>query len=399
MSIQGNDGFLDLENASLRVTGNVHAEGLKVGSVRLQSAATLQSTTVSGNTTTQMVQFTNPTKGFDVTSNIEVGDANLYVDTTTGRVGVGTNAPMGTLDVKGVLNHTQVANVAQITSNSNVVMEYKLSTRDYETKEPRIALTANSDRGYVASASSSHINFPPNYAFDNVDSTFYQTDETQYVTATGAYQGSNTLNGVNGEWLSLQLPNKIDLSSVHIYPRTSLTSQSADSITIVGSNDGSSWTTLTSVTGLTYTDSSTATIINVNSNTGYKYFAIIAQKVLGTNGGTGSGLGHWALTTLELYGTPFTANVATGTDVVLHTTPNVPKLDFSNVYYDGQDYTSMPALWQTSLGMGSPGPPRVGLVLTPPTKPSHSTGWMTKLQRSSLTPQVLGSTRRVCGSR
>tara|TARA_Y100000385_G_scaffold286640_1_gene349051 strand:+ start:2447 stop:4114 length:1668 start_codon:yes stop_codon:yes gene_type:complete len=101
MSIQGNDGFLDLENASLRVTGNVHAEGLKVGSVRLQSAATLQSTTVSGNTTTQMVQFTNPTKGFDVTSNIEVGDANLYVDTTTGRVGVGTNAPMGTLDVVG----------------------------------------------------------------------------------------------------------------------------------------------------------------------------------------------------------------------------------------------------------------------------------------------------------
>ena len=302
MSIQGNDGFLDLENASLRVTGNVHAEGLKVGSVRLQPAYSLQSVTNISNTTTQMVQFTNPTKGFDVTSNIEVGDANLYVDTTTGRVGVGTNAPMGTLDVKGVLNHTQVANVAQITSNSNVVMEYKLSTRDYETKEPRFALTASSDRGYVASASSSHPSFTPNHAFDNVDSTFYHTDGTQYVTATGAYQGSNTLNGVNGEWLSLQLPNKIDLSSVHIYPRTSLTSQSADSITIVGSNDGSSWTTLTSVTGLTYTDS-TATIINVNSNTGYKYFAIIAQKVLGTNGGTGSGAGHWVLTTLELYGT------------------------------------------------------------------------------------------------
>jgi hypothetical protein len=362
MSIQGNDGFLDLENASLRVTGNVHAEGLKVGSVRLQSAATLQSTTVSGNTTTQMVQFTNPTKGFDVTSNIEVGDANLYVDTTTGRVGVGTNAPMGTLDVKGVLNHTQVANVAQITSNSNVVMEYKLSTRDYETKEPRFALTANSDRGYVASASSSNPSFPPNHAFDNVDSTFYHTDGTQYVTATGAYQGSNTLNGVNGEWLSLQLPNKIDLSSVHIYPRTSLTSQSADSITIVGSNDGSSWTTLTSVTGLTYTNS-TATIINVNSNTGYKYFAIIAQKVLGTNGGTGSGVGHWALTTLELYGTGDngTANVATGTDVVLHTTPNVPKTDFSNVYYDGQDYTSMPATVADKSGNGVTGTPSGGV--------------------------------------
>ena len=95
MSIQGNDGFLDLENASLRVTGNVHAEGLKVGSVRLQPAYSLQSVTNISNTTTQMIQFTNPTKGFDVTSSIEVGDANLYVDTTTGKVGVGTNAPWG----------------------------------------------------------------------------------------------------------------------------------------------------------------------------------------------------------------------------------------------------------------------------------------------------------------
>ncbi|AET43669.1 hypothetical protein MPWG_00182 [Micromonas pusilla virus PL1] len=100
MSIQGNDGFLDLENASLRVTGNVHAEGLKVGSVRLQPAYSLQSVTNISNTTTQMVQFTNPTKGFDVTSNIEVGDANLFVDTTTGRVGIGVSNPSTKLHIR-----------------------------------------------------------------------------------------------------------------------------------------------------------------------------------------------------------------------------------------------------------------------------------------------------------
>ena len=83
------------------MTGNVHAEGLKVGSVRLQPAYSLQSVTNISNTTTQMVQFTNPTKGFDVTSNIEVGDANLYVDTTTGRVGIGTTNPGYKLDVNG----------------------------------------------------------------------------------------------------------------------------------------------------------------------------------------------------------------------------------------------------------------------------------------------------------
>jgi hypothetical protein len=119
MSIQGNDGFLDLENASLRVTGNVHAEGLKVGSVRLQPAYSLQSVTNISNTTTQMVQFTNPTKGFDVTSNIEVGDANLYVDTTTGRVGVGTNLPLAKLDVKG-----DIGLVGNIYSDSNLSVQY-----------------------------------------------------------------------------------------------------------------------------------------------------------------------------------------------------------------------------------------------------------------------------------
>jgi hypothetical protein len=66
-----------------------------------------------------MVQFTNPTKGFDVTSNIEVGDANLYVDTTTGRVGVGTNLPLAKLDVKG-----DIGLVGNIYSDSNLSVQY-----------------------------------------------------------------------------------------------------------------------------------------------------------------------------------------------------------------------------------------------------------------------------------
>ena len=58
---------------------------------------------------------------------------------------------------------------------------------------------------------------------------------------------------------------------------------------------------------------------------------------------------------------PYTANVATGTDVVLHTTPNVPKTDFSNVYYDGQDYTSMPATVADKSGNGVTGTPSGGV--------------------------------------
>jgi hypothetical protein len=50
----------------------------------------------------------------DVDADVEVGAANLYVKTTTGRVGVGTDSPTHTLDVRGT------ANVATVYADSNV---------------------------------------------------------------------------------------------------------------------------------------------------------------------------------------------------------------------------------------------------------------------------------------
>ena len=38
---------------------------------------------------------------FDSTSNLEVGTANLFVDTTTSNVGIGTNLPLAKLHVNG----------------------------------------------------------------------------------------------------------------------------------------------------------------------------------------------------------------------------------------------------------------------------------------------------------
>jgi hypothetical protein len=368
MSIQGNDGFLDLENASLRVTGNVHAEGLKVGSVRLQSAATLQSTTVSGNTTTQMVQFTNPTKGFDVTSNIEVGDANLYVDTTTGRVGVGTNAPMGTLDVKGVLNHTQVANVAQITSNSNVVMEYRRSKK--LIKYPRVAMTSASSGGYTASASSeASATYQAFKAFDNSinfhtdswEGTSSFTASTGYLTSPGT---EPTTNGIAGPWIQIELPHTILLSSwsFRSLKHPSVTNIGRDRSPqdgyLFGSTDGSTWSIIENWTDRTTWEDGKALTFNVSTNTYYyKYFRLVWTRTR-----PGGSYSHLAtVTELQFFGLPEYDPEAHGTDVVLHTTPNVPNTDFSNVYYDGQDYTSMPATVADKSGNGVTGTPSGGV--------------------------------------
>ena len=367
MSIQGNDGFLDLENASLRVTGNVHAEGLKVGSVRLQPAYSLQSVTNISNTTTQMVQFTNPTKGFDVTSNIEVGDANLFVDTTTGRVGVGTNAPMGTLDVKGVLNHTQTANVAQITSNSNVVMEYRRSKK--LIKYPRVYLTSAAQtgsgyEGYIVSQTPATLSGNSNRQawalFDGVlrDKTghagpHFNASGDRYDTS-GNYTGGDSLGGVSGDWIYIRLPNKIQLQSVDLWTRYSDMRNPIDA-TVLGSLNGTNWNVIGSWKNATFTAGESSSF-TINSIQYYDYIGFVFEKIEANSNGK-----YVNIHEIELFGLPEYDPEAHGTDVVLHTTPNVPNTDFSNVYYDGQDYTSMPATVADKSGNGVTGTPSGGV--------------------------------------
>jgi len=93
--MNGNDTFLDVNDAHLRVTsGNVYASAFNLDQIDI----------VMSSNTTSTVNFNNPTKAFNAASNIEVGTANLFVDTTTTRVGVGTASPATTLDVAGDLN-------------------------------------------------------------------------------------------------------------------------------------------------------------------------------------------------------------------------------------------------------------------------------------------------------
>ena len=90
--MNGNDTFLDVNNAHLRVTsGNVYASAFNLDQIDI----------VMSSNTASTVNFNNPTKAFNAASNIEVGTANLFVDTTTSNVGIGTNTPLDTLHVNG----------------------------------------------------------------------------------------------------------------------------------------------------------------------------------------------------------------------------------------------------------------------------------------------------------
>jgi len=208
MSLESPDNTLNVRNAVLKVSR-------------------VEMNTLSANTVTS---------DLTVSGNVQVGTANLFVDTVSSNVGIGTNAPMGTLDVKGVLNHTQVANVAQITSNSNVVMEYKLSTRDYEeVAEPRVAIDNTlSVGGYTVSASSTFNSgstgtYGPWGAFNKLnDANGWSSDGHGSSTDTySTSDGSQLLNvqhhtgSALGEWIQLDMPYGILLKSVDIHRASS----------------------------------------------------------------------------------------------------------------------------------------------------------------------------------
>ena len=114
--MNGNDTFLDINNAHLRVnSGNVQASTFVLDQINIVTSANTNST----------VNFNNVTKAFNAASNIEVGTANLFVDTTTSNVGIGTDTPLHTLDVHGnmgVSSNLEVgtANLFIDTSTSNV---------------------------------------------------------------------------------------------------------------------------------------------------------------------------------------------------------------------------------------------------------------------------------------
>ena len=131
--MNGNDTYLDVNNAHLRVTnGDVYASGFNLDQISIVASANTAST----------VNFNNDTKAFNAVSNIEVGTANLFVDTTTSRVGIGTDAPAYTLDVHGSANVGVITTTdINVTGNLTVLgTSTIIDTDNLRVKDPIIEL-------------------------------------------------------------------------------------------------------------------------------------------------------------------------------------------------------------------------------------------------------------------
>jgi len=350
----------------------------------------------SDPTTNDWFGFTVSVSG-DGNTVVASSHTNDEVNTNTGAVYVYDSLPMSDLNVSmvdspgdvvltgGGLDLTQVSNVAQIKSSSNVVVQFEKTRR--LVKYPRVKMATDdesSTTGYVASASSYLTGAESYKAFDGNYATYWHSQYPYYNSTSGVYEPGNTASGTGtptgtlpttelitqqkGEYITLKLEHRIQVKEVHIYPRlestagdfsTQLRSQAPQVFVVVGSNTGlaGSWEVLHSVARLRWTQTPNAAhqfstwsvgysmnnrmpiIIDVENDGQYRYVGLIT-KAIKYNGG------QYALSISQLHflGHPEHDPDSNGTDVVIKHKASKPFCADGNdpslkLYYEPRNWT------------------------------------------------------------
>ena len=372
LDIRGTANVADIIiNNDLTLVGGLTTNTLTINSVSMSTTSNFQQVTNVGDAaTTNTVQFTNPTTGFTVSSNAEVGGelsvsgntevgtANLFVDTTTGNVGVGTTEPTESLDIVGNLNLQKVSNTASIKLNSNVVTEYTRSKKLIKYPRKVLNYLAGSDaygtaynasgyQGYKVTRSSNYPAYEDWEAFDNdigvegtqlwasdttasAGSGYNGYDNTTFVALTNNPNGQHPSAAGNGDWIQIELPSSIYPHTLRMHPRSAYL-QNPKTFVFVASEDNSNWVVLIQ-NGTAPADWSANFggwgQWEMDSLRKYKYFAVIVTATINDV--------LCAIKEIEILGVPEYDPEAHGTDVIARSVPNVPNTDWLEVYYDAK---------------------------------------------------------------
>ena len=321
-------------SSNLYITGNAYVSSnleiggvMTMGVVNVAARHNLQAVTAIGNVTTQTVQFDNPTTAFTTTGN--VSDLNIVSN----------------------VNMLHTANTAAIKLNSNVVTEFPRSKK--LIKYPRVALTQNAlNNGYAAEASSQESTnrqawkvFNNTYAEGDGWRSWGQTYSSSDGSFTGTFvdfsNGGQTFTAADqGQWVKITLPEKMRLERFRLQPRYSPTtggatysygrSEFVKNGAIWGSNNGSSWDKVYTIThGVPATDTTITEFTVLNSTTAYNNFVLVVTDTHGSSAGLRASFSEW-----ELLGVPEYDPDAHGTDVVVKSVPNVPNTEWLDVFVD-----------------------------------------------------------------
>ena len=356
MSINNLNTYLNVRDAHLRVvSGNVYAQAMNIGGINVETAHGLQSVSNTGNATSLTLEFANVTTGFVTTANAQIGrDLVVTGNTTVSKeLTVTSNAIVSSnLNVSDdlvVTNNILASNnltvtgnlhVTTIMSDSNVVTEYTGPHDRPLRKYPEVAMTSDSQGGYVVTPSTQNATHVAYHMFDGDRSTRWVargSTDSYNSSSPYLYNGSNSSSisdtsgtSHDGAFLKLELPTAIKLDYTIIRENSDPASRTPGKITFLGSTNGTDWTFLKEFSGMSNT--ALDETYTINDTNYYNHFAFVVKNL--SDGDGVLDLGEW-----ELYG----YEEGSGSlDTTLKSVYNVPATTGTQleVYYDGRETSS-----------------------------------------------------------
>jgi hypothetical protein len=237
-------------------------------------------------------------------SNVEIYNSYLALSTNT------INAPIEIGDVNGTpalsIAGDGRVNVTKLGQTANVLPWPPAAMTGYVT---------SINGGIYRASDSTEFNttlFGAWQAFDKNPSNQWSSGQPLYSTsAPYAYTGTVTTADVNGtvypgEWLQIQLPSSVTLSSYSIYGVNG-TNQMPGKWVVLGSRDGVNWFLVDSQkTAILYTATTGFSSFSVISTQGYSYYRVVINQISGN-----STYQCATILDLVLYGTADTAQTLT----------------------------------------------------------------------------------------
>ena len=209
--------------------------------------------------------------------------------------------------------------VGNDTTNTYIQSGYTVSASSQRNDQRLYAWRAFSSDGQGADGNSSWTN-QTNDNYNGVDNTYNPAADTPTINlGTGA---------VNGEWIKLELPNKIKLKQMVMHNRIEDNTRLPEDFKIYGSNNNSNWTELLSVTG--QPSNVRKNTYDVNATDMFKYYGLVVTKITGQTN-------YFRVQKLEYYGYEedqfFLGD--TSIDTTFKSIMNTPQTTGAQVYVDG----------------------------------------------------------------
>jgi hypothetical protein len=117
-------------------------------------------------------------------------------------------------------------------------------------------------------------------AFDGSSATYWDPGVSRYTASTGAYIGTFTTAGYQGDWLQFRDEYQITPTSYTILGRSGYeTTRSPRTFYLLGSNDETNWSLVDSETGVTNWVVGTAKTFTININESFRYFRLVINSI------------------------------------------------------------------------------------------------------------------------